>query len=255
MNITKNRYILLIFMLNLLLIVCNSFMIVNNPIYISIVDRQDVSKTEKSSINNIYELNKDKVVNIQCEMDAYNGQNSKSYGTGAIIAKSKKYLYIITNYHVIKEADKILINNDIIVSSMAEKVGENTEYDFSIVRIDNYYNQIESFDLNIEKKAVYIGDEIVSLGNAIGQGISMSYGIISAIDRVVQEYNENIEFIQIDAAINEGCSGGPLINMNNEMVGIATMNASPMYTDGIAYAIPIYLIYDYIIEILNEYEL
>jgi len=174
-------------------------------------------------------------------------QPRRSSGSGFIISKDG---YILTNNHVIDNADKIEVTITRVDdknhksskqdSFSAEVVGRDPRTDIAIIKIK------PTFDLQVaplgDSDVLLKGDWVVALGNPFGLEHSVSVGIVSAKEREISP-NENRrfdDFIQTDAAINFGNSGGPLVNLKGEVIGINT--AITAQGSGIGFAIPINMV-------------
>lgn len=171
---------------------------------------------------------------------------SEGAGSGVIIGKSDSELMIITNNHVISEADTINVNFCDGVSVEGDIKGVNNSADLAIVAVS--LENIEQSTLNSIKVAVIgdsdsikAGDEVIAIGNALGYGQSVTKGIVSALDKSVKSSDEEemTGLIQTDAAINPGNSGGALLNSNGELIGINVAKYSGDTIEGIGFAIPI----------------
>ncbi len=161
-------------------------------------------------------------------------------GSGVVYLKQKGYYYIITNNHVVEQADSIHITVNQSKSYKGELVGTDPQVDIAVIRIKT------NDDLKVAKYGdsgtVQVGDFVSAIGNPFGLSGSMTFGIVSAIGRTnLQTGKINLsEFIQTDAAINPGNSGGPLINIQGEVIGINSMIYSQSGGNiGIGFAIPI----------------
>jgi len=165
-------------------------------------------------------------------------------GSGIISSADENYIYIITNYHVIENAQSVEISLDDYISVAAAPVGSDRESDIAVIRvsradmelagIDNY--KIATFG---DASRIEIGQTVIALGNAMGQGQSATLGIVSAKGRAIPtEFNTLIETIQTDAAINGGNSGGALVNLRGEVIGVNTAKLQGIGVEGIGFAIP-----------------
>ncbi|GHM58247.1 MAG: serine protease [Candidatus Mesenet longicola] len=169
-----------------------------------------------------------------------------SLGSGFIIDESG---IIVTNYHVIADAKEITVTLNDNTQSKATILGKDPKTDLAVLKIDT--DKKLSFVRFGNSDKARVGDRVIAIGNPFGLGGSVSTGIVSAIAR-----NINIgtvsDFIQTDAAINKGNSGGPLFNMNGEIIGINTAIFSPSGGNvGIGFAIPS-VIAEQVIELLKE---
>jgi len=159
------------------------------------------------------------------------------FGSGVIIDKDG---YIVTNYHVIRGADKIEVTLNDQRSFTAEVQGEDPNTDIALLKIDA--TNLPYLELGNSEEAL-LGDWVLAVGNPFGLTSSVTAGIISAKERslgVLRESEMPIEsFLQTDAAINVGNSGGALVNLKGELIGIPTLIISPTQTNiGTAFAVP-----------------
>ncbi len=152
-------------------------------------------------------------------------------GTGFIIDKSG---YIITNNHVVEDADKIKVKLKDEREFDARVIGRDPQTDVALIKID------AKGDLPVAKLGrsadLKVGEWVVAVGSPFGLEQTVTAGIVSAKGRVIGSGPYD-DFIQTDASINPGNSGGPLVNMNGEVVGINT--AIIAHGQGIGFAIPI----------------
>ena len=190
-----------------------------------------VQMFEKTSLNNSIS----KVYDATVFIKTLNG----NYGTGFIYKKDTKYGYILTNEHIITSDVEITNSKD--ETTKAEVLGKNEYLDIAVLRIDKkYVNQVAI--INNSKNAL-IGDSVFTIGSPLGYRGTVTQGIISGKDRLVKIDTKDDELlmkvIQTDAAINEGNSGGPLLNINGEVIGIVSLKLSDKDIEGMGFAIPI----------------
>ena len=174
-------------------------------------------------------------------------------GTGVIVGENDTELLIATNNHVVEDAQEVsvgFIDEEVVEAKIK---GKDRQTDLAIVAV-----QLE--DIPEETKAeiktarigdsdeLVLGEQVVAIGNALGFGQSVTSGYISALDRELDLSSGSNKFvssnlIQTDAAINSGNSGGALLNMNGELIGIneakSAFTASGVTVDNVGYAIPI----------------
>lgn len=160
------------------------------------------------------------------------GQSYQSRGTGSgVIIKSDGY--ILTNRHVIGDADQIKVTLSDKQVYEGKVVGRDAITDLALVKIN-------AKDLPVARvgssKDVRPGDWAIAIGSPLGFDHSVTLGIISALNRSVDEVSQQMKLIQTDAAINPGNSGGPLLNINGEVIGIIT--AISRQGQNIGFAIP-----------------
>ena len=134
-----------------------------------------------------------------------------SQGTGFIISRDG---YIVTNYHVMENANAATIISSDNKNHVVSMIGFNDEFDLALLKIEGNYDRIRLGDSN----SVSVGEKVIAIGNPLGLQFSVSQGIVSAIHR---EGPNGLEaYIQTDAALNPGNSGGPLINKEGRVIGI-----------------------------------
>ena len=191
----------------------------------------------------IYSLATRQVVGIRTEVTVTNffGMTSSGAvsGSGFIISEDG---YILTNYHVVEDAYSGHFEIEVITY-------DGTKYSASIVGIEPANDiavlKIEAEGLTPAKlgdsDSLRVGDMVYAVGNPLGElEFSMSTGYVSALDRVINtQESESINMFQIDAAVNEGNSGGPLYASDGSVVGIVTAKYSSSGVEGLGFAIPV----------------
>lgn len=148
-------------------------------------------------------------------------RRSKALGSGFVISEDG---YIVTNNHVIEGADEIVIEfYDGLGTLDAKVVGTDPNTDIALLKVeaDEPLPYVPFGDSDLMR----VGDWVLAVGNPLGQGFSVSAGIVSARGRELSGTYD--DFIQTDAAINRGNSGGPLFNMDGEVIGVNTAILSP----------------------------
>lgn len=159
--------------------------------------------------------------------------NQVSLGSGFIFSTDG---YIITNYHVIDKAEEISVILSDNTQIEAKLIGKDKKTDLALIKIDTDKKLVPVTMGDSDK--IRIGDWILAIGNPFGLGGSVTAGIISAKSRDI-ESGPYDSFIQTDAAINQGSSGGPMFNMDGEVIGINSAIFSTTGTSmGIGFAIP-----------------
>ncbi|WP_420029742.1 DegQ family serine endoprotease [Rhodovulum sulfidophilum] len=147
-------------------------------------------------------------------------RRSQALGSGFVISEDG---YIVTNNHVIEKADEIQVELFQGGTLEAEVVGTDPNTDIALLKVKS--DKPLPFVPFGKSEAMRVGDWVMAMGNPLGQGFSVSAGIISARGRALSGTYD--DFLQTDAAINKGNSGGPLFNMNGEVVGVNTAILSP----------------------------
>ena len=161
-------------------------------------------------------------------------QAETSSGSGVIIQSDG---YILTNYHVIKQRDEIRVRLSDGRVAKAELIGSDPDTDIAILKID--LKNLPSL-LIADMSQLKVGDIVLAIGDPFAIGQTVTQGIISATGRTRVSQNTYENFIQTDAAINPGDSGGALINTRGEIVGIySNIFSSTGNFQGISFAIPI----------------
>lgn len=161
------------------------------------------------------------------------GRSARSLGSGFVISEDG---LIVTNNHVIANADEITVNFADGSKLKAELVGTDPKTDLAVLRVKSD-EKLQHVELGNSDKA-RIGDWVLAIGNPFGLGSSVSIGIVSAFGRDINLGSYD-NFIQTDAAINRGNSGGPLFDMNGKVIGINTAIYSPSGGSiGIGFSVP-----------------
>lgn len=171
------------------------------------------------------------------DIDKLIKENEASLGSGCIIDPSG---LILTNAHVIQGASSIEIALSDGKRFAAEEVARDDINDLALLRITNLTKGLILKPLKTAKPGdLMLGETVVIIGNTYGLGSSVSMGILSAIGRKVVYKGQVIfsDIIQTDAAVYPGCSGGPMINLEGEMIGVNT--AIHKEARGIGFAIPL----------------
>ena len=165
---------------------------------------------------------------------------SEGLGSGIIVRQRNGVYYVLTNNHVVDEATEIRVATRDGKEYPAELVGKDERRDIAMVSFktnDNY--PLASLG---DSDNVTVGDWAIAIGNPLGQHFSVTLGIVSAVGRTGGPGGNINDFIQTDAPINQGNSGGPLINIRGEIIGINTWiasNSSGGGSIGLGFAIPI----------------
>jgi len=160
-----------------------------------------------------------------------------SQGTGFIIDSEG---YIVTNYHVMQNARSAGIYTYDGETHQVNLIGYNQKFDIALLKIDGEYDRLRLADSD----DIQIGEKVIAIGNPLGLQFSVSEGIVSAVHR--PGINEVEAYIQTDAALNPGNSGGPLINKKGKVIGINNFKIGSGENLGFA------LESNYIEDIINE---
>ena len=170
-------------------------------------------------------------------------RKTQDMGSGVIVDKDQKSLYIITNNHVIDGARKLVVAFEDGSTAKGEIKGTAAYTDLALVEVKldslakKTLDRIKVARLG-DSNEIKVGQMVMAIGNALGYGQSLTVGYVSAKDRVVNINDITMKLIQTDAAINPGNSGGALLNLNGEVVGINSAKFSDRAVEGMGYAIP-----------------
>ena len=169
-----------------------------------------------------------------------------SLGSGVIVSPQG---YILTNHHVIKDADEILVALKDGRTASATVIGTDPDTDLAVLHIK--LENLPAITLG-KVNNIEVGDVVLAIGNPFGVGQTVTSGIISATGRNMLGINTFENFIQTDAAINPGNSGGALINSYGELIGINTAIFSRSGgSQGIGFAIPLSLARNVLTQIIE----
>ncbi|MBF7687412.1 trypsin-like peptidase domain-containing protein [Acinetobacter sp. EC24] len=159
-------------------------------------------------------------------------KNENNLGSGVVVRADG---YILTNNHVITQADKIIVALKDGRRAVAHVVGTDPDTDLAVIKVDLANLPVMSFKLHGNE----VGDVVLAIGNPFGVGQTVTQGIISALGRSDLGINTYEDFIQTDAAINPGNSGGALVDVNGQLIGLNTAIFSQSGGSlGIGFAIP-----------------
>ncbi len=173
---------------------------------------------------------------------------SQSAGTGVIMGENEDELLIVSNNHVVEDASDLTVTfiNETSVEGTVK--GTDPTDDLAVVAVkleDIDQDTLDSIRIAsvADSNETRVGEQVVAIGNALGYGQSVTTGIVSALGRTVSVkdsfgISDYDQLIQTDAAINAGNSGGALLNMNGEVIGINSIKASANGVEGMGYAIP-----------------
>ena len=209
-------------------------LIVTNGNYAETVG--DVTGIERSydySLIDIFEKSEESVVQV----NVLRGESDGGMGSGFVYSDDG---YIITNQHVVRDAQKVTVTFLDGEAYIGDVVGRDRDLDIAVVKVNPSNTYIQPITIGDSSK-LKVGEKIAAIGNPFGLSGSMTSGIVSQIGRLLpQESGYSIpDVIQTDAAINPGNSGGPLINMKGEVVGINTaIQSATGEFSGIGFAVP-----------------
>jgi serine protease Do len=169
-------------------------------------------------------------------------ETQRSLGSGFLVDKEGT---ILTNNHVVAGADEVIVILDDERSFAAKVIGNDPSSDVAVVKLDKPPADLLPATLG-DSEALAVGDYVLAIGNPLGLGQTVTMGIVSAKNRSLGTKLGEVEplyqdFIQTDAAINQGNSGGPLFNFRGQVIGINSAILNPAVAMNVGFAIPINL--------------
>jgi S1-C subfamily serine protease len=182
----------------------------------------------------VFTVIKDSVVLIKTRISTEFGLEDYAQGSGFIYSEDG---YILTNYHVIEDADEITVTFTSGNIAKANIIGTDPYSDIAVIKVETLTEVLSPVILGNSSELV-IGEPVVAVGNPYGLSGTITAGIISQVGRELSAPGGYtvIDVIQLDAAINPGNSGGPLVNMRGEVIGMNT--AIVTGSTGVGFAIP-----------------
>ena len=199
------------------------------------------------SLQDIYEKNIPSVVSITSSLTS-----GSSTGTGVVLSEDG---YLVTNFHVIENANRISVQLTDGRELSAGVVGTDPVSDLAVLYVDAGGLTPAQFG---NSEVLRVGDAVVAIGDPLGSSFrgTMTDGIVSAINRNVMVNGRNMNLIQTNAALNSGNSGGPLINCYGQVIGINTMKIGA-FTDksgveGLGFAIPSATVKDVVNQLIRQ---
>ena len=196
---------------------------VNNIQYSNNTGSPDLTFAAKKSINAVVHVKNTSIVkeNDSWALQFFYGDDSRrrvGTGSGVIISPDG---YIITNHHVIENSSEVIVTTNDNREYEAEIVGSDEVTDVAVLKINS--NEKFEYILFGDSENSQIGQWVLAVGNPYNLNSTVTAGIISSKSRDLNEYDQiNQSFIQTDAAVNIGNSGGALVNINGELIGINT---------------------------------
>lgn len=231
----------------------------------SSVVTSDVSGVVEKVMPSIVSITSMSVEEVQSFFGGTYQKQSAGAGTGIIIGENDSELLIVTNNHVVEGSDTLTVSFDDETSVEANIKGTDSAYDVAVIAVP--IESVSSDTLEMisvatlgNSEELKVGEPAIAIGNALGYGQSVTTGVISALDRSVASTNartgqtqeNSVNLIQTDAAINEGNSGGALVNVNGEVIGINSAKLIGESVEGIGYAIPISDVSNLIQGLMNQ---
>lgn len=216
----------------------------------NMIVQQTSSRTDLSVIDVVSNV-KPSVVSITTKIEGvtqYYGAFRMPYqgegaGSGVIFHSDEEKIAIVTNNHVVSDAKEVYATIDDKASVKAKVVGTKEDSDLAVLTIS--WADLKAAGIDEVTAAEFgdsdqlqVGESVVAIGNAMGQGLSATDGIISMKNQTIALQGNPLNVIQTSAAINSGNSGGALVNRKGQVIGINTAKYNSEMTEGMGYAIP-----------------
>ena len=214
-------------------------------------DRVTSAGQAYNSVTEVYHAIADSVVEITTEIvqtSLWGQYVSSGAGSGVIIEKSG---IIVTNYHVIEGARTVTVRLTDGSEYAASLIGYDSPSDLAVIKINARGKELTVASLGCSAD-LEVGEDVVALGNPLGSlGGTLTTGIISAKDRVIEVDGNEMVLLQTNAAINPGNSGGGLFNMAGQLIGVVNAKISQTGIEGLGFAIPIDVAHTVIVDLIE----
>lgn len=200
----------------------------------------------EDSVAKVFNQVQDSVVNISITIvsnDFFYQTESTGSGSGIIYEQDDNNIYIVTNNHVVEDASSVSISITGSEQVKASLVGKDASSDLAVISVSKA--DLKAAGITSVTPATFgdsdsleVGEFVIAVGNALGQGKTVTRGIVSAVNKEINIDGKKLTMIQTDAAINPGNSGGALVNTAGEVIGINTAKFSSTDVEGTGFAIP-----------------
>lgn len=214
----------------------------------------DVTEVVKAVMPSVVSVSNKYVATATFFGESYGTGYEVSSGSGIIVGQNETELLIVTNYHVIQDAEELTVQFVDEEQVQAQIKGSEVDKDLAIIAVQ--LSDVKGATMDAitiaelgDSTQLTVGEPVIAIGNSLGYGQSVTTGVVSALDRPIAinttaagqtiEEAEVNTFIQTDAAINPGNSGGALLNMKGEVIGINSNKIGGSAIEGMGYAIPI----------------
>ena len=221
----------------------------------SVGNGMDVSTIAENVMPSVVAINISAIVEQQGMFGYTQQYEAEGSGSGIIIGENDSELLMVTNNHVVSDATTVNVTFADGESYEAQVKSTDSDTDLAIVVVklsdikESTMNQIKIATIG-DSDSLKVGEQVVAIGNALGYGQSVTTGIVSAKDRT--NSTNTTPLIQTDAAINPVNSGGALLNMKGEVIGINSSKYSDTTVEGMGYAIPITAVQDRLDDLMNR---
>jgi Do/DeqQ family serine protease len=199
----------------------------------------NIFTTKQGARSQLDSLLSDPFFDLFFEGQRRRGPAQQALGSGVIVREDG---LIVTNHHVIADAEEIMVVLSDRREYQAEILGDDETADLALLRIEAGDERLPALPMG-DSDRLEVGDLVLAIGNPFGIGTTVTSGIVSALARTTPEIGSDLSFIQTDAAINPGNSGGALASLGGRLVGINTAIFSQTGGSiGIGFAIPVNLV-------------
>ena len=221
----------------------------------SVGNGMDVSTIAENVMPSVVAINISAIVEQQGMFGYTQQYEAEGSGSGIIIGENDSELLMVTNNHVVSDATTVNVTFADGESYEAQVKSTDSDTDLAIVVVklsdikESTMNQIKIATIG-DSDSLKVGEQVVAIGNALGYGQSVTTGIVSAKDRT--NSTNTTPLSKTDAAITPGKSGGALLNMKGEVIGINSSKYSDTTVEGMGYAIPITAVQDRLDDLMNR---
>ncbi len=219
----------------------------------------DVTEVVEQVMPAIVAITNESVTSIESFWGQTYEQQQESAGSGIIIGENDEELLIATNNHVVADATQLYVSfiDNAIVEAKVK--GTSPSMDLAVIAVKKENVEADTREaITIaqmgDSDSLKVGEPVIAIGNALGYGQSVTTGVVSALNRVleVDETGTSNAMIQTDAAINPGNSGGALLDINGQVIGINSNKIGGNAIEGMGYAIPISAAQPIIEQLMNQ---
>ena len=225
---------------------------------LSASDKMDVEAVATAALPAMVQLNGTTTVKSSSYFGYGQSYEATSSGTGIIVGKSDTELLIVTNAHVVDNIDNLKCVFSDGTSASCSVKGSKSDQDIAVAAVSlsdissDTASNIAIAELE-DSSDIKVGQQVVAIGNALGEGQSVTTGIISAKDRSITVNNVTFTgLLMTDAAINSGNSGGALLNSEGKVIAINFAKTSSDGVEGMAYSIPVSNVMDIIDSLMSR---
>lgn len=219
--------------------VIGSLLVIKHSVPETIKTVKEIEVIEENSLKKSIE----KIYDAVFLIETYNGRKQIGSGTGFAYKIDEKYAYILTNHHVIAQADKIVVTNSEGKQLEAKFKGSDEYSDVAVLSLKK--EDVKKVANIGKSKNSEVGDTVFTVGSPLGSKYmgTVTKGILSGTNRQITVSVSNgsfmLDVLQTDAAINPGNSGGPLVNINGDVIGITSLKLVEDEVEGMGFALPI----------------